>query len=166
MDVTTTVQRFAAALVATTLAAAASAQTPAATPAATQTPAAAAAPAEPQGGYTYDPAGRRDPFVSLMRRGTESAATDPSTRPPGLPGLMVGEVTLKGTMQSTDGYVALVQGPDNKTYVVKPGDKLFDGTIRSITATTMVMLQQVNDPLSLEKQREVRKVLRQTEEVK
>jgi hypothetical protein len=59
-----------------------------------------------------------------------------------------------------------VQGPDNKTYVVKPGDKLFDGTIRSITATTMVMLQQVNDPLSLEKQREVRKVLRQTEEVK
>jgi hypothetical protein len=50
--------------------------------------------------------------------------------------------------------------------VVKPGDKLFDGTIRSITATTMVMLQQVNDPLSLEKQREVRKVIRQAEEVK
>ena len=30
----------------------------------------------------------------------------------------------------------------------------------------MVILQQVNDPLSLEKQREVRKVLRQTEEAK
>jgi len=30
----------------------------------------------------------------------------------------------------------------------------------------MIILQQVNDPLSLEKQREVRKVLRQADEVK
>jgi len=143
----------------------ASAQTPA-QPAATAPAAAGPASPESQGGYTYDPAGRRDPFLSLTRRGTESARTDPSTRPPGLPGLLVADVTLKGTMQSPNGFVALVQGPDNKTYVVKPGDKLFDGMIRSITATTMVMLQQVNDPLSLEKQREVRKVIRQAEEVK
>ena len=121
---------------------------------------------QPQGGYTYDAEGRRDPFLSLMRRGTESAPTDPSTRPPGLGGMLVAEVTLKGTMQSANGYVALVQGLDNKTYIVKPGDRLFDGSIRSITATTMVMLQQVNDPLSLDKQREVRKVIRQAEEVK
>jgi hypothetical protein len=30
----------------------------------------------------------------------------------------------------------------------------------------MVILQQINDPLSLEKQREVRKLLRQVEEAK
>jgi hypothetical protein len=30
----------------------------------------------------------------------------------------------------------------------------------------MVILQEVHDPLSLEKQREVRKMLRQTDEVK
>jgi hypothetical protein len=46
------------------------------------------------------------------------------------------------------------------------GDKLLDGSIRSITADAMVILQQVNDPLTLEKQREVRKLLRQTEEAK
>jgi hypothetical protein len=49
---------------------------------------------------------------------------------------------------------------------VRPGDKLFDGTVRSISQNVLVILQQVNDPLSLEKQREVRKVLRQTDERK
>jgi len=46
---------------------------------------------------------------------------------------------------------------------VRAGDKLFDGTVRTISQNDMVILQQVNDPLSLEKQREVRKVLRQAE---
>jgi hypothetical protein len=60
--------------------------------------------------------------------------------------------------------VAILQGADSKTYIVRPGERLADGTIRSITSDALVILQQVNDPLSLEKQREVRKVLRQTEE--
>jgi hypothetical protein len=55
---------------------------------------------------------------------------------------------------------------DNKTYIAHAGDKLADGSIRSITADAMVILQQVNDPLSLGKQQEVRKLLRQTEEGK
>jgi len=46
------------------------------------------------------------------------------------------------------------------------GDKLSDGTIRSISKDSLVILQHVNDPLSLEKEREVRKLLRQTEEAK
>jgi hypothetical protein len=49
---------------------------------------------------------------------------------------------------------------------VREGDRLLDGTVRTITQDEMVLQQQVNDPLSLEKQREVRKVLRQTEEAK
>jgi hypothetical protein len=49
---------------------------------------------------------------------------------------------------------------------VRTGDRLLDGTVRAITQSAVVILQQVNDPLSLEKQREVRKVLRQTEEAK
>ena len=67
---------------------------------------------------------------------------------------------------SHGGFVGILQGVDNKTYIVRVGDKLLDGTIRTITADAMVILQQVNDPLSLEKQREVRKLLRQTEEAK
>lgn len=87
-------------------------------------------------------------------------------RAAGLAGLEVSELTLKGTMQSRTGYVALVEAPDRKTYIVKSGDRLSDGTVQTITASVMVIMQQVHDPLSLEKQREVRKMLRQTDEVK
>lgn len=59
--------------------------------------------------------------------------------------------------------MAILQGVDQKTYIVRAGDKLFDGTVRTISQNEMVIVQQVNDPLSLEKQREVRKVLRQPE---
>jgi len=59
-----------------------------------------------------------------------------------------------------------MQGSDNKTYIVRAGDKLLDGTIRTINPDSVVIAQQVTDPLSLVKQREVRKVLRQTEEGK
>ncbi len=146
------------------LATAASAQTPPPQPAPAAPPA-AAAPVEPQG-FTYNPEGRRDPFVSLLRRGADTQRTPGEMRPPGVAGLETAEVTLKGTMQSRTGYVALVQGTDLKTYIVRSGDRLLDGTVQSITADAMVILQQVDDPLSLEKQREVRKLLRQTEEVK
>jgi type IV pilus assembly protein PilP len=139
---------------------------PAAAPPAQAQAAPAATAQESPAGYSYDPAGRRDPFVSLVRRGNESARNETGVRPAGLGGISVGELTLKGTMQSRTGYVALVQGPDLKTYIVKPGDALFDGTIRAITNNAMVLMQEVNDPLSLDKQREVRKVLRQGDEVK
>lgn len=144
----------------------AGAQAKPATPAQQQpgTSAAAAADPEPAQGFNYNPEGRRDPFVSLLRRGGD--ARTPSMRPAGLGGLSATEVVLKGTMQSRTGYVALVQGADNKTYIVREGDRLFDGTVRTISQNVMVILQQVNDPLSLEKQREVRKVLRQADEVK
>jgi type IV pilus assembly protein PilP len=116
-------------------------------------------------GYAYDPEGRRDPFTSLLNRGASGAAT-PSARAAGLGGLGVGETTLKGTLASRSGFVAILQGSDAKTYIVHPGEKLADGTIRSISSDAVVFLQQVNDPLSREKQREVRKVLRQMEEAK
>ena len=123
------------------------------------------APLEPPG-FTYDPEGRRDPFVSLVRRGTSTTrggVGDAASRPAGLAGLETSEVTLRGTVRSREGFVAILQGADQKTYIVRAGDRLFDGTVRTISQNDMVILQQVNDPLSLEKQREVRKVLRQAE---
>jgi type IV pilus assembly protein PilP len=136
---------------------------PAAQPAAA--PAVAVTPLEPQG-YTYDPQGRRDPFVSLLRRGSEVPRIAGSNRPNGLAGLETSEVTLKGTIATQGTYVGILQGSDSKTYIVRAGDKLLDGTIRVINPESMVIAQQVTDPLSLEKQREVRKLLRQTEEAK
>jgi hypothetical protein len=119
---------------------------------------------EPRG-FTYDSEGRRDPFVNLIGRGGSGKETR-GTRPAGLPGLGAAEVALKGTMQSRDGFVGILLGADSRTYIVRPGDRLLDGTVRTITQDAMVILQQVDDPLSQEKQREVRKVLRQTDEAK
>ena len=116
---------------------------------------------EPQG-YTYNPDGRRDPFVSLQGRGRAVPETvaAPIARPPGLAGLATSEVSLRGIVQGRNGAVGILQGADTKTYIVHPGGKLFDGTIRAITTDTMVILQQVDDPSALEKQREVRKTLK------
>jgi type IV pilus assembly protein PilP len=151
------------------LAAASAAQAPPAAPAPTapQAPAPAEkaqAAVEPQG-YTYNPEGRRDPFVTLVRRGTDARAQS-GPKVAGLAGLGTGEVSLRGTLTSRGAFVGILQGVDSKTYIVRAGDRLLDGTIRSISADSLVILQQVNDPLSLEKQREVRKLLRQTEEAK
>jgi Tfp pilus assembly protein PilP len=142
-------------------------------PAAAQAPAGPAKPGQPaviagpleSPGFSYNPEGRRDPFINLLRRGSDAKGSATS-RTAGIGGLGVSEVTLKGTVASREGFVAILQGSDEKTYIVRPGEHLLDGTIRSITANAVVMLQQVNDPLSLEKQREVRKVLRQMEEAK
>ena len=119
-----------------------------------------AVPPPSQGaGYTYDPAGRRDPFVSLAGRGGDVAASA-GARPAGVPGLLVSEVTVKGVFQSKGGRIALVQSPDNRTYILKAGEKVFDGSVKTITQDAVVFSQDVNDPLSLVKQREVRKAIR------
>ena len=139
---------------------------PAAQPASPQpgTPAASApAPAPAGEAYTYDPAGRRDPFVSLLSRGMEPNGGKKLT---GLAGLATGEVMVRGVMRSRNSYVALLSGPDGKTYSARVNDRLLDGVIRSVTPQGIVIMQEVNDPLSLVKQREVRKGLRTADDVK
>jgi len=116
-------------------------------------------------GYVYAPQGRRDPFVSLIARGTDHTLPG-GRRPEGLAGLAVAELSVRGVMQSHGGYVAILQAPDGKTYIARPGDRLLDGSIRSITEQGLAILQEVNDPLSLVKQREVRKGLRASDEGK
>ena len=123
----------------------------------------------PPPNFEYSPQGRRDPFISLVNRGkdtNESKGAATAKRAEGVPGMFVGELTVRGIMQTRGNWVAMVSGPDNKVYTVRAGDKLADGVVRQVTATSVVILQEVNDPLSLEKQREVRKFLRGGDEVK
>ncbi len=126
-------------------------------------PAPAAAPA-PADNYTYNPEGRRDPFVSLLRAGSDQRGA--RTGVEGLANLGVDELSVRGVVAGRSGYVAMVVGPDNKTYIVRANDKLLDGTVKAVTAQGLVILQDVNDPLSLVKQKEVRKMLRGLEEGK
>lgn len=122
----------------------------------------------PPPNFEYASEGRRDPFLSLVNRGVDPRGTGaaPAIRAEGLPGLLTGEITVRGILQSRGAFIAMVAGPDGKVYSVRAGDKLADGVVRAVTAQAVVILQDVNDPLSLEKQREVRKFLRGGEEVK
>jgi Tfp pilus assembly protein PilP len=108
--------------------------------------------------YSYDPQGRRDPFVSLVARGEGEHSA--SNRPKGPAGLLIGEITVKGIVRDRSGFIAMIQGPDAKTFSVRSGEKLMDGTVIAITADTVVFSQEVTDPLSAVKQKEVRKTVR------
>ncbi len=133
-----------------------------------QAPAPKPALPSPPANFQYNPEGRRDPFLDLVNRGTDEVrgANASAKRPEGVPGLETNAIVVRGIIQSRGAWLAMVAGPDGKVFTVRAGDKLFDGVIRSITAQAVVILQEVNDPLSLDKQREVRKFLRGGEEVK
>ena len=141
-------------------------------PASPATPPSAAAPQSalpsPPANFQYSSEGRRDPFLDLVNRGTDAVrgGVAATKRPDGVPGLETNALVVKGILQSRGEWLAMVSGPDGKVFTVRAGDKLFDGVIRTITAQAVIIFQEVNDPLSLEKQREVRKFLRGGEEVK
>lgn len=137
-------------------------QTPAPAPAQppSPTPPKQEAAPTPPSNYTYAPEARRDPFVSLLNRGTSDPRASKDKRPEGVAGLTVDEVVVRGIVFSRGAWVAMVGAPDGKTYSIRAGDKLMDGNVRAINATTVILMQEVDDPLKLEKQREVRKYLR------
>ena len=176
-----------AAALALTLAGAAHAQE--AAPAGLQptTPAAeaAASPAAPDparppldveldtGGFSYNSQGRRDPFVSLQR--PVAADRGPKTRKPGMEGFLIQEIALKGIVKTAGGglgvaqragFIALFLGADGKSYTVTTGQRLYDGVITGVDATSVTFRQEVTDPLSPVKTREVRKSLYASEEAR
>jgi Tfp pilus assembly protein PilP len=164
-----------AALCPTSARARAQAAPPAATPVQQPTQAQPAKPAEappaqpvpaepPAENYSYRADGRRDPFQSLLNAGADTHGN--SKKGDGFSGMTLGEISVRGIMQSRGALVAMIQGPDAKTYIVHQGDKLLDGTIKTITPQGLIVIQEVNDPLSLVKQREVRKLLRSLEDAK
>jgi len=118
----------------------------------------------PAEGYTYQSEGRRDPFTNLLGTGNETRSG--VKRSEGAAGLTVGEISVRGVLESRGALIAMIEGPDKKAYVVHTGDKFLDGTIRSITPQGLVIVQEVNDPLSLVKQREIHKLLRSLESAK
>jgi Tfp pilus assembly protein PilP len=138
-------------------------------------PAEAAPPAEsvepvPEGieitegtGFRYEARGRRDPFVSLA---LGVNVLPPDVRPPGLAGMLIQEVSLRGIVKTVDGYIAMIQGTDNKSYFARDGERLYDGNIQSIDDARVVFRQEINDPLRIEKFQTVEKTLHPVEEGK
>ncbi len=128
---------------------------------------------EPPGGYSYNAQGRRDPFVSLQR--PVAADRGPKTRKPGMEGFLIQEIALKGIVKTTGGgtgvasragYIAIFLGTDGKSYFVTTGQRLFDGVITAVDATSVSFRQEVTDPLSPVKTRDLKKSLYATEEAR
>ena len=109
-------------------------------------------------GFTYDPAGRRDPFRSLVDA-LNSMQKGP--RPRGIAGMLISEVDLVGIVQKGKQAIAFFNGSDNKGYFMKVGDALYDGKIMKIDRKTGTVMfrQDVNDPRSIKPFRDVTKRL-------
>ncbi len=104
--------------------------------------------------YQYEVGGRRDPFRSLLVRNTTERTR---LRPPGLAGVMVDEIVLEGTIKAKSGWMAFIRSADNRSYVLRKGQALFDGEVMEITANEVVFRQNVNDPTNPKPFREVTK---------
>lgn len=100
-------------------------------------------------GYAYDADGRRDPFVDLRVS---------SPPPPGTP--VIEELALRGIVKTRQGWSAMLVLPGGRALMVSLGTRLYDGEVVAIDGEAVVFRQQVTDPLSPPKAREVRKALR------
>lgn len=112
--------------------------------------------ADAGGAFSYEPAGRRDPFRSLL---SGRLREDLGDRPPGLRGMAVDEIKLQGIMRLPDGYVAMIQGTDNTSYLLHAGAVLWDGTVERIEPGRVIFKVQVADPQSLRPYREIVRTL-------
>jgi len=99
--------------------------------------------------FSYDPAGRRDPFRSLRLGFERTIDEDSEPRPPGLPGMTVDEIRLEGIIETPNGILAFVQGRDSISYILRPGTKLYDGEVKDIQFDRIVFRKQSNDPKQL-----------------
>ncbi len=87
--------------------------------------------------YNYDPANRRDPFISLLT-GIKGKKT-----PQGQ--LTVTDAKVVGITRNRDGYVAIIMGADKKARFMKPGDKLYDGAVIAIEADRVIFRQDLTE---------------------
>jgi len=89
--------------------------------------------------YLYDPAGRRDPFVNLLKGIKAGGRKVPKGA------LTVGDAKVVGITKNKEGYVAIIVGADNKARFMKTGDKLYDGQIIGIETDKVIFRQDFTE---------------------
>ena len=109
--------------------------------------------------YTYDPAGRRDPFRSLLVREQNRGGV---SRPPGIAGIAIDDLVVHGIWKTHSGFVAQIRATDNKSYLIRAGDLLYDGEVTRVGPNEVSFRQNLNDPQSVKPFREVTKQLNAT----
>jgi hypothetical protein len=72
---------------------------------------------------------RRDPFETLIGRQNKTTAI----LPPGKLGLQVSTLRLDGIVRAPNGMIAVVSNPQARTYFLREGDRLYDGSVEKIS---------------------------------
>ena len=104
---------------------------------------------------------RRDPFESLVGRQQAQDAMAKNL-PPGKAGLQVGTLRLDGIVRSPNGMIAVVANPQQRTYFLREGDKLYDGTVEKISMEGVTFHEEGKDAFGKPVERQVNKRLYST----
>ena len=99
-------------------------------------------------------AARRDPFESLVSHGTAKAAPN---LPPGKAGLQVSTLRLDGIVRAPNGMIAVVSNPQSRTYFLREGDHLYDGSVDKITMDGVSFHEEGKDAFGKPLERQVNK---------
>lgn len=117
-------------------------------PGKTATKAAAKAPVAEtttEGAAVSPAAHRRDPFAPLVGAQQVGPAI-PAHLPPGKAGLMVSTLRLDGVVRAPNGMLAVVTNPQQRTYFLRQGDRLYDGHVEQISMDGVSFKETGKDP--------------------
>ena len=99
---------------------------------------------------------RRDPFESLVGR-QKSQADAAKNLPPGKAGLQVSTLRLDGIVKASTGMIAVVSNPQARTYFLREGDHLYDGTVEKISMDGVSFHEEGKDAFGKPMERQVNK---------
>jgi hypothetical protein len=97
---------------------------------------------------------RRDPFESLLGRQLNKA---PANLPPGKLGLQVSTLRLDGIVRAPNGMIAVVSNPQARTYFLREGDRLYDGSVEKISMDGVSFHEEGKDAFGKPVERQVNK---------
>src|SRR5215467_6608029 len=101
---------------------------------------------------------RRDPFESLVGRQQAQDALAKNL-PPGKAGLQIATLRLDGIVRAPNGMIAVVANPQQRTYFLREGDKLYDGTVEKISMEGVTFHEEGKDAFGKPVERQVNKRL-------
>jgi Tfp pilus assembly protein PilP len=101
---------------------------------------------------------RRDPFESLVGRKQAQDALAKNL-PPGKAGLQVSTLRLDGVVKATNGMIAVVANPQQRTYFLREGDQLYDGKVEKISMEGVTFHEEGKDAFGKPVERQVNKRL-------
>jgi len=100
-------------------------------------------------------AARRDPFESLLSHSSQGKGA--ANLPPGKAGLQVSTLRLDGIVRAPNGMIAVVSNPQSRTYFLREGDHLYDGSVERISMDGVSFHEEGKDAFGKPVERQVNK---------